>query len=91
MHLISQVYLGSGVWIDRDAWDKGLKVQTKDSLFCNDLPQTVWGKKAMKNRSLSGKPGHNPDPKSKAKATPRKVKLCEGTYRDVKLLHSIIF
>lgn len=84
-HLIPQVYLGSGHWIDRNAWDKGLKVRTKDSLFCNYLPQAVWGKKVMKSRSLSGRPGHNA--KAKDKATLRKVKLCEGTNTDLKLLH----
>lgn len=76
-----KVYLGSNTWISKKTWEEDLKLQKKDSLFVNDLPSAVWGKKDMKSRSLTGRAGKGKNEEDKTtKATPRKVRLCEGAF-----------
>lgn len=71
---LKKVKLGHGLWIPFTTWEKGLKSQAKDTLFCNDLPHALWGKSAMKLRSLTGA-------KTKQKATPKKTELCKAIFK----------
>ncbi|KAK3931910.1 BEN domain-containing protein 5 [Frankliniella fusca] len=63
-----KLYVGSGICIKKEAWEKGKGVK-KDSLFCNNIPFQLWGKDQMASRCLEG------NAKGKTKATPRKVKV----------------
>ncbi|XP_077507164.1 BEN domain-containing protein 5-like [Amblyomma americanum] len=50
---MSLVYAGSGMWVDRGAWNLLLGSPT-DSMFCRAAAMVYWTPEELRNRSVTG-------------------------------------
>lgn len=53
LHILQKVYVGSGVWLERDNWGSLLRAPN-DSMFCRFAASSYWTPEQLRNRSVKG-------------------------------------
>ena len=75
------MYVGKGLYINKKAWVKTLRVKKDDSKFYKDCAGVIWGRDALKKRTAQ-----RPTADKKV-CTPKKVNLLNGMLTEISISH----